>query len=972
MRRWFKTTGDTRGRLTPSSVLLVAILLWVGLWLRLYRIDVQNIWWDEARNIDVASRPWAAIASSPELDIHPPLYFYLLHAWMGGLGRSEFAVRALSAFLGMLSAPLLFVLGRRVAGRTGARLALATGALAPFFLAEAQETRMYTATFAMLLVAAYCLMRALEPGSRRRWWVGYSLAASASLLTHYSAVFALAPWQAWILLRAGAQAWRGQRRAAAAILLKAFLAGVGMILLFLPQAPIALRQIPTYRNPTLTIPPVTDYLLDCAREFIVGPALSLAEASPWLWGSAAGGVVGLALLILWGTGRADARHHNTSTERMLWGAAFLILWLAGGLAVYYVTLLDRATFHPRYISFVAPALYALIAAGLTGWWRARWPLGLAATLALASVVVPAVRADQFDERFFHEDTAGLAAWLQQEATPNDLILIDVPYPLGVYYPRFGKFTDPPPEPADLAPARYLFVDIHTAAERLSELAVGHERLFWVRWFKSDTDPRGVVPFLLDKYAQRLGERDVRGYHIDIYRLPPTGEFELAPTLEAASVRLGPVTLTGIAFGGRGGGPTSTLEEARQRTVPADKAVWAVLAWQRVSDVDRPYKATLYLEDQFGQVVGQDDRTLLNDRHLTLPYWDAGETALNVYTIPLAVGSPPGTYTLKVAIYDPATGQRVDHLDAAGAPQGADAVVGTIAVVSPRTPPTVEQLGSAAMEPMTWGGVTLLGADPPIGEAAPGADLLVRLYWRADGPATRRAATEVRLWLRDPRDGRAWSVLREAPAGGRYPFASWRVGEVVRDTHRWRVDPETPAGEYEARVALEADDGATLGETALGTINIVGWARQFTAPAVQHPVGARLGEVAELLGYDVVEPATAGDRLSLTLYWRALGPSTTPLTVFVHILDDEDRVRGQVDRMPGDGAYPTTGWMAGEVVSDPYAVPIDATLPAGRYAVEVGLYDAATGARLPAVGAGGQTPGDRILLAPVTVNQAARR
>ena len=954
-------------------MLLIAILLGVGLWLRLYRIDVQNIWWDEARNIDVASRPWTAIAGSPELDIHPPLYFYLLHAWMGGLGRSEFAVRALSAFLGMLSAPLLFVLGRRVAGRTGARLALATGALAPFFLAEAQETRMYTAAFVWLLVAAYCLLRALDAATGdRRWWIGYSLVASASLLTHYSAIFALAPWQAWILLRAGAQAWRGQRRAAAAILLKAFLAGVGMILLFLPQAPIALRQIPTYRNPTLTIPPVTDYLLDCAREFIVGPALSLAEASPWLRGIAAGGVVGLALLILREQRPGEGRRRDAKARHARWGLAFLILWLTGGLAVYYVTLLDRATFHPRYISFVAPALYALIAAGLAGWWRARWPLGLAATLALASVVVPAVRADQFDERFFREDTAGLAAWLQQEATPNDLILIDVPYPLGVYYPRFGKFTDPPPEPADLAPARYLFVDIHTAAERLSELAAGHERLFWIRWFKSDTDPRGVIPFLLDKYAQRLGERDVRGYHIDIYRLPPTGEFELAPTLEAASVRLGPVTLTGIAFGGRSGGPTSTLEEARARVVPADKAVWAVLAWQHVGDADRPYKATLYLEDQFGQVVGQDDRTLLNDRHLTLPYWDKGETALNVYTVPLAVGSPPGAYTLKAAVYDPATGQRVDRLDAAGAPQGVDVVVGTIAVIPPRTPPAVERLGSAAMEPMTWGGVTLLGADPPTGEAAPGADLLVRLYWQADGPASGRAATEVRLWLRDPRDGRAWSILREAPVGGRYPFASWGVDEVVRDTHRWRVDPETPAGEYEARVALATNDGATLGETTLGTVKIVGWARQFTAPAIQHPVGARLGEVAELLGYDVVEPVTAGERLGLTLYWRALGPSTTPLTVFVHILDDEGRVRGQVDRMPGDGAYPTTGWMAGEVVSDPYAVPIDATLPSGRYAVEVGLYDAATGARVPVVGADGQALGDRVLLTPVAVNQAARR
>ncbi|NOZ30211.1 MAG: hypothetical protein GXP39_19445, partial [Chloroflexi bacterium] len=111
---------------------LIILLLWGGLALRLYRIDVQNIWWDEGRNIDVAGRPLAAIAGSQELDIQPPLYFYFLHVWMGLLGRSEFAVRSLSAYFGLLSAPLLFLLGRRIGGRAAGVLALGAGALAPF------------------------------------------------------------------------------------------------------------------------------------------------------------------------------------------------------------------------------------------------------------------------------------------------------------------------------------------------------------------------------------------------------------------------------------------------------------------------------------------------------------------------------------------------------------------------------------------------------------------------------------------------------------------------------------------------------------------------------------------------------------------------------------------------------------------------------------------------------------------------
>ncbi len=1007
-----------------SAFLPILILLWAGFFLRLYRIDVQNIWWDEARNIDVASRPWLAIAGSPELDIHPPIYFYILHAWTGIFGYSEFAVRSLSAFFGLLSAPLLFVLGRRVGRRRPAIpdlrhlptakntksakklsigdsfvfslrslrslcslrlghmagmhgyllgvLALGVGALAPFFLAEAQETRMYTVTFVWLLAAAYCLLRAVaavhesdtntrmlrSPVSGLRspaffraagapWWAGYTLLAAASLLTHYSAVFVLAPWQLWIALRALGMGWRDGRR----LLGKAILAGLGMIFLFLPQVPIALRQIPTYRNLTLTIPGVGAYLLECGREYIVGPALSLAAAAPWLWGLAIAGTIGLGLFTWHGLHGKD--------RQSVWSLAFLLIWLAGGLVVYYITLLDRGTFHPRYISFVTPALYALIGAALAGWWQTWRPAGLIATLALALVVIPAVRADQFDPQFFSEDTAGLAAWLTETATPADLILIDVPYPLGLYYPRYARLGEPPSEPANLAPARYLFVDIHSAAPRLTELAAGRQRLFWVRWFKSDTDPRGVITFLLDKYAEHIGEKGFRGYAADIYRLPPTGQFELAPSLTPASVRLGPLELTGVAFGGRGGGPTSDLDAARGKSVPADKGAWAVLSWRRATTVDRPYKATLYLEDRFGQRVGQDDRTLLSDRHLTLPYWGDNEEALNVYSVPLTVGSPPGVYTLKAAVYDPATGQRVDRLDAAGAPQGTDVVLGTVDVVAPAVPPSVERMGSAPVEPVAWDGVTLLGADLPTAEVAPGTIVPLHLYWRADRAAAGREAVTIRLAMQGA--GQEWSLRRTQPVDGAYPFAAWAPSEVVRDTHPWRLDPEMPAGDYAVEVTLEAGDGHALGTATLGTMRVAGRPRRFDLPPMEHAVHARLGDVAELMGYDLTEPEQAGGTLALTLYWRAIAPSAAPLTVFVHLLDGENKVRGQVDRAPGDGAYPTTGWVAEEVLVDAYQVPVDPDLRAGEYTVEVGMYDAATGARLPAWDANGQALGDRVLL-----------
>jgi hypothetical protein len=68
----------------------------------------------------------------------------------------------------------------------------------------------------------------------------------------------------------------------------------------------------------------------------------------------------------------------------------------------------------------------------------------------------------------------------------------------------------------------------------------------------------------------------------------------------------------------------------------------------------------------------------------------------------------------------------------------------------------------------------------------------------------------------------------------------------------------------------------------------------------------------------------------------------------------------------NGSYPTTLWVPGEVVADPYAIPIDADAPPGEHAIEIGLYVAETGLRLPVLDAAGQVTGDRILVSEVQV------
>lgn len=89
---------------------------------------------------------------------------------------------------------------------------------------------------------------------------------------------------------------------------------------------------------------------------------------------------------------------------------------------------------------------------------------------------------------------------------------------------------------------------------------------------------------------------------------------------------------------------------------------------------------------------------------------------------------------------------------------------------------------------------------------------------------------------------------------------------------------------------------------------------------------------------------------------------TDYTVFVHLLGPDGQVWGQVDLAPGGGQRPTSGWLPGEVIVDRYTVPVEAGAPSGIYRIEIGLYEAETGQRLPVTDAKGTPlPDDRVLL-----------
>ncbi|KAA3660238.1 MAG: hypothetical protein DWQ04_19975, partial [Chloroflexi bacterium] len=107
-------------------------------------------------------------------------------------------------------------------------------------------------------------------------------------------------------------------------------------------------------------------------------------------------------------------------------------------------------------------------------------------------------------------------------------------------------------------------------------------------------------------------------------------------------------------------------------------------------------------------------------------------------------------------------------------------------------------------------------------------------------------------------------------------------------------------------------------------------------------------------------------INLTINWQSLAPMREDYTVFVQVLDAQDRLVGQVDAWPLQGTYPTSQWTPGETIADPYTIQLDSELPMGEYRLQVGMYLLATLQRLPVLNVDGVAVDDKFLMPGLAV------
>ncbi|MBC7235602.1 MAG: hypothetical protein H5T69_07150, partial [Chloroflexi bacterium] len=484
-------------------------------------------------------------------------------------------------------------------------------------------------------------------------------------------------------------------------------------------------------------------------------------------------------------------------------------------------------------------------------------------------------------------------------------------------------------------ATVLYLEVDRMSDEEVEALVSAERqerstAALVRWHQGTSDHRGLLDYLLERAGAQVGVQHLPGYTVVRYALQDKPAPLLIVEQEARFEKL------------------ALLRAAIETDVPADDAVAVALTFNPLDDLDQDFKVSLEVTDQAGHPLARQD-TLLEDREgEETGEWMAQVPVTTYHILPLTPGLAPLTYTVDVGVYAEEEPEGLDLLDQAGAPAGKRYVLGSIHLREPsyqaEEEPDRERLGLVPLSqsPPAEGASAqqlVLAAHSALAEGYDTGQMLdVLLEWHHVGTSS---LPDLRPVLRLVREGVVLAAESAAPVYGQYPTDRWRPGEVVLDRRAIQVPLDAAEGPAIVQVVVEGYKPWTLGQIDIHRI-----ARTFAPPSPKLGASGRLGEVAELVGYDLaVEAIRAGQEIPLTLYWRALSTPDIDYVVFTHLLSEKGELIAQHDGPPARGTRPTRGWLAGEYILDEHLLEWLKPDYRGVALLEVGLYDPATGTRL---------------------------
>lgn len=323
--------------------------------LALGNITRWSIWFDEAFSAYLMRFDIVELTRFTALDVHPPLYYWLLKGWTAIFGMSELAFRSMSTLFAVIALLGVYVLVRSCFNRNAALVALGFASILPLLLRFADETRMYTLVTAIVIWASWLLLRLQQNQSNKKGWVYYGLLLAAGMYTHYFAAFAwLAHWAwRWSEVKTGRMKRFWTR--------EWVLVHAGAIALYLPWVIPAIKQFTTVQSgfwiPAVSAYTPVDYISNSWLYLMYGAVSGYFAVLFWL-------AVVLVVITIYFASRAIKKQQRSG---------YMMLVFLSSVPPLLMVLLSlpplKSAFLDRYVLYSVLALVALVAVSLYMIWN---------------------------------------------------------------------------------------------------------------------------------------------------------------------------------------------------------------------------------------------------------------------------------------------------------------------------------------------------------------------------------------------------------------------------------------------------------------------------------------------------------------------------------------------------------------------------------------------------------------------------
>ncbi len=492
---------------------LLPILILAAL-VRLYQVTQPSIWYDEGFSVLVSAYPPADIWFHSAQDVHPPLYYLLLHGWTAVFGNGVFAVRGMSVLAGVVGVGLAEWLVSVIATR---RAAIVTGvllALLPIAVRYSQEARMYALMGVWLLGATLSLVYWVQQPQRYRYLVIYAALMTAAFYTHYfAAVCVLSHWVYLMVLRLTAKQQRLLTHPAW------WVANTVIVVLYLPWVPELIGQM-AHTQDVNWIPAPSLYTLPS----VIWQYLTLNDGKALPWPIYALMPLLLVLIIGWVALRDSGPYRFNALL-----ASYTLVPL---LAVFLVSF-GLPLFSARYFVFAAmgvPMLLAIALDRLALRYRGLALTGLTLLIGMQSIGLHNVytQNNHLNDPIhdLNNHVGEMTAYINEHFEPGDRILVHGNYWFlsVVYYNATGTrpllYTPPSvtgissrPRSTGAGTLFYQNADT-TYVDHLDDLPVGTQRV----WLAYGLDAVGSVP--MPDHWTLLAVRNFGDTQLRLYTLHP--------------------------------------------------------------------------------------------------------------------------------------------------------------------------------------------------------------------------------------------------------------------------------------------------------------------------------------------------------------------------------------------------------------------------------------------------------------------